>query len=183
MELETKRFYRFLAPRPTAIITTIDEEKKINAAPFSFIMPVSMNPPLLAVAIGNKRDILTNIRDSREFVVNIPPEEMLSELWACSKRQFRSDEDLEAVGLMTVDSEKVLAPCIRECIIWFECLLENEMEMGDHILVIGRVVHAEVKDSIVGKEGNIDLKKAKVLMHISGPKFTVARKEITAKEK
>lgn len=181
MELETKRFYKFLAPRPTVIVTTIDREKNINAAPFSFVMPVSMDPPLLAVALGHKRDTLRNIRDTREFVVNVPPEEILNELWVCSKSHPRGGNELEAAGLMAVDSEKVLAPCIRECIAWFECLMENEQELGDHVLVVGRVVHAMVKNYIVGEDGSIDLKKAKVLMHIGGSKFAVAEKEITVK--
>ena len=182
MELDTKRFYKFLAPRPTVLVTSIDKEKRINAAPFSFVMPVSMNPPLLVVAMGHKRDTLKNIRESREFVINIPPEGILNNLWMCSKNHPPGENELEAAGLTAVDSKKVLTPCIRECVIWFECLLEHELEMGDHVLVAGRVVHVMVKDDIVGKGGDINLKKAKILMHIAGPKFTVARTEKTAKD-
>ena len=60
--------------------------------------------------------------------------------------------------------------------------MENEQELGDHVLVVGRVVHAMVRNDIVREDGNMDLKKAKILMHIGGSKFAVAEKEITAKE-
>jgi len=42
--------HRILTPRPTVIVTTVDEEGNINAAPFSFTMPVSINPPIVAFA-------------------------------------------------------------------------------------------------------------------------------------
>lgn len=182
MELETKKFYKFLAPRPTVLVTSMDKEKRINAAPFSFIMPVSMNPPLLVVAMGPKRDTLKNIRESREFAINVPPEEILNNLWMCSKNHPPDENELEAAGLTAMDSKKVLTPCIHECVVWFECLLEHELNMGDHVLVAGRVVHVRIKDDLVDKGGDINLKKAKILMHIAGPKFAVAKTEKTAKD-
>lgn len=182
MELDPKRFYRFLAPRPTVIVTTVDKEKNINAAPFSFVMPVSMDPPLIAIALGHKKDTLRNIKETREFVVNVPPEEILNKLWICSKSYPRGANELKEAGLTEVPSEKVLAPLIGECIAWFECLVEHEKELGDHVLIIGRVINAIVKDEIVGEDGDIDLKKARTLMHLGGSKFAVAERKIIAKE-
>lgn len=178
MELETKRFYKFLAPRTTAIITTVDKEKNVSAAPFSFIMPVSMNPPLLVVAM-KEGDTLGDIRATRAFVVNIPSKKIMNEFWACSKKHPRNENELQEVGLTTVAPEKVLVPCIAECAIWFECLLKQEHKHGDHVLVVGEVVHVEVGNELVRKDGSINLAKANVLMHISGPKFTVAKREIS----
>ena len=47
MELDLEKFYKALAPRPTVLVTTVNPEGKVNAAPFSFVTPVSMNPPLI----------------------------------------------------------------------------------------------------------------------------------------
>ena len=49
-EIGTENAYKVLAPRPTIIITTINKKGEVNAAPFSFTMPVSMDPPLIAFA-------------------------------------------------------------------------------------------------------------------------------------
>ncbi len=49
-ETKVEHAYRLLAPRPTIIVTTKSNEGKVNAAPFSFTMPVSINPPLIAFA-------------------------------------------------------------------------------------------------------------------------------------
>ena len=182
MELEPKKFYRFLSPRPAILLTTIDREKKnVNAAPFSFVMPVSIDPPLLAVSIGAKQNILSDIRDTREFVVNVPPESVLDRFWACSQEHPPGMDPLHLAGLTQVPSAKVLAPSVAECIAWFECFLDSEKQVGDHVLVVGSVVNVTVKDEVIGKDGNIDLKKAASLMHISGQKFAVAEKELLPK--
>ena len=64
--------YRLLAPRPTIIVTTKSREGNVNAAPFSFTMPVSVKPPLIAFASVPTHHTFKNIEETGEFVVNIP---------------------------------------------------------------------------------------------------------------
>lgn len=47
----------------------------VNVAPFSWVTPVSMDPPMMALALGTlrkKQHTLTNIEREGEFVVNLP---------------------------------------------------------------------------------------------------------------
>ena len=75
--------YKVLAglvtPRPIAWVTTVNAAGVVNAAPFSFFNCFGSNPPILAFAPGNRepglpKDTARNIRNSREFVVNIADE-------------------------------------------------------------------------------------------------------------
>jgi flavin reductase (DIM6/NTAB) family NADH-FMN oxidoreductase RutF len=70
-EIDNKNAYRILAPRPTIIVTTVNKGGEVNAAPFSFTMPVSMNPPLIAFASVTTHHTYRNIKETGEFVVNI----------------------------------------------------------------------------------------------------------------
>ena len=79
-ETKVEHAYRLLAPRPTIIVTTKSIEGNVNAAPFSFTMPVSINPPLLAFASVPTHHTFKNIDDTGEFVVNIPNENILDKL-------------------------------------------------------------------------------------------------------
>jgi len=176
MHLDVENFYKVLAPRPVVLVSTVDSEGRVNAAPFSFVMPVSMNPPLVAFASGHDRDTLVNIRETKEFVVNIPPKEILENLWVCGNRFPRGVNEIEKSDLAEEKSQAVKAPRIRECIAWFECKLESEVDAGDHVIVIGKVINAEVKDSLIGENGNLDIKKAGVLMHVGGREFAIYEK-------
>jgi flavin reductase (DIM6/NTAB) family NADH-FMN oxidoreductase RutF len=181
MEIEPKNFFKFLAPRPVALVTTVDSEGFVNAAPVSFMMPVSMQPALIAISVSPEKETMSNIRATKSFVINIPSEDLLSKLWICSQSFPPKVDELKKAGLTAVLAAKGKPPLVQECIVWFECDLEYEKPAGDHILVMGRVRDVTVKNDIIAKDGSIDISKAKSLMHIGGAKFTVAVNEIIAK--
>ncbi|API50875.1 flavin reductase [Rhizobium leguminosarum] len=65
-----------IIPRPIALVTTVDEHGRINAAPFSFFNCLSADPPILAIGVENNADMSFkdtghNIRMTEVFTVNI----------------------------------------------------------------------------------------------------------------
>ena len=106
--LDTATAYRLLvgcvAPRPVAWITTIDEQGRVNTAPFSSYNYVATSPPMLAINIatrpgsGNTKDTARNIVRGREFVVNVATEHNM-ELMHRSAQEFAPDvSEVEALG-------------------------------------------------------------------------------------
>jgi len=180
MEINPSGFYEILSPRCAVLISTVDNERRANAAPFSFVTPVSSNPPLVLYASAPQRHTLANTRETGDFVLNIVPKGLLDKLWVCSKAFPKGVSEIEKAGLTERKSKKVKAPSIEECVGWIECRLEFEKEAGDHILVVGRVVHAECKDEFIEK-GEFDISKAKPVLHIRGKRFVVGERIVTAK--
>jgi len=180
MEINPPGFYEILSPRCAVLISTVDKEGRTNAAPFSFVTPVSSNPPLLLYASAPQRHTLANTREAGDFVLNIVPEALLDKLWACSKAFAKGVSEIEKAGLTERKSKIVKSPSIEECVGWIECQLEFEKEAGDHILVVGRVVHAECRDEFMVK-GEFDVPKAKPVMHIRGRRFVAAERVVQAK--
>jgi len=180
MKLELKKFYKALAPRLVVLVSTVDKDGNVNAAPFSFVMPVSIDPPLVAFAAAHERNTLANIRETMEFVINLPPEEILEKLWVCAKKFPKSTNEIEKSGLTEIPSEKVKPPRIEECVAWFECKLVNESEVGDHVVLLGEVLTAEVKEGIIDKKGNLDIYSVNVLLHLGGSEFAVSRRMVSA---
>jgi len=180
MKLKAENFYEILSPRCTVLISTIDKEGRPNAAPFSFVTPVSSNPPLVIFAAAPQRHTLANVRETGEFVLNIVPEQLLDKLWICSKAFPKGVNEIKQSGLSEKKSTAVKVPSIEECVGWIECELNFETEVGDHILVVGKVVNAEYKDEFV-KQGRFDISQARPLMHIGGRRFSFAEKTIEPK--
>ncbi|WP_231551427.1 flavin reductase family protein [Methanobacterium sp. SMA-27] len=108
--------YRLLAPRPTIIVTTKSKNGNVNAAPFSFTMPVSINPPLLAFASVPTHHTFKNIEETKEFVVNIPNEDILDKLWITGEKFPEDINEIEKAGLTQIKSSKVSPPKIGECV-------------------------------------------------------------------
>ena len=59
-ELDPHDRYKLLCgvvvPRPIALVTTLDENGRVNAAPFSFFNVFSEDPPLLVLGLQHKPD-------------------------------------------------------------------------------------------------------------------------------
>ena len=181
MELTGSKFYRILAPRPVVLVSTVNRGGVSNAAPFSFVMPVSVDPPLVAIASQPAHDTVKNIEETGEFVINIAPEEIIGQLWACSKKYPEGVSEIKETGLTEMLSKEVRAPRIKECIGWFECKVEFRQEAGDHVVIIGRVLKVEVKDDYWADE-EFKVLKARSLLHLSGKSFAIASEVKTIQE-
>ncbi|MDI6724307.1 MAG: flavin reductase family protein [Methanobacterium sp.] len=171
-EISIENAYRILTPRPTIIVTTINKKGEVNAAPFSFTMPVSMNPPLISFASVPTHDTYKNIRETEEFVVNIPNEDILGQLWITGKKFPYGVNEIEKANLTQTDSIKVTPPKIEECIAAIECRVRWIKNAGDHDIIVGEVLHAEIKENIL-KEGLLDVEKVKPVLHVGGVNFVV----------
>lgn len=122
-------------------------------------MPVSMEPPMYAISIGKTRFSLNLIKKSRCFVVNFMPAEKEKEILLCGRTTGQSTDKFRETGFTEEEAEKIHCPRIKEALGWLECEVIEEIEAGDHVVFIGKVVHMQEK-----KEG-------KRLFHLGGDKF------------
>ncbi|MGC9516384.1 MAG: flavin reductase family protein [Methanomicrobiales archaeon] len=170
--VDNESAYRILAPRPTIIVTTINQKKEVNAAPFSFTMPVSMNPPLIAFASVTSHDTYRNISENEEFVVNIPGEDILEKLWITGEKFPYGVNEIEKAGLTQIPSDKIKPPKIKECSGHIECKVEWIKEAGDHSIVVGKVVNTDVHKNAL-KNGLLNVELVKPVLHLGGKDFVV----------
>jgi len=153
--------YRILAglvtPRPIAWVTTIDEEGRINAAPFSFFNVFGTRPPILGFAPGDKepgipKDTARNIRRTGEFVVNIVDEACAEAMNQTSTELDHGVSEIELAGLHTTPSPPVAPPRISESPVALECREWSTLEIGQNRLVIGLIDRVHTREGILDPE-------------------------------
>ncbi len=171
-EFPIESSHRILTPRPTIIITTVDSTGNINAAPFSFTMPISIDPPIVAFASIPEHHTTKNIEENPEFVMNIIPVEIIDKMWITAEKIPRGENELERAGLHWIPSEVVSPPRIVEAVAHIECELLRVNEIGDHNLIVGSVVHVSVRKNSI-KKGLLDVKKVKPIMHVGDREFVI----------
>jgi flavin reductase (DIM6/NTAB) family NADH-FMN oxidoreductase RutF len=118
-----------VVPRPIALVTTVDPEGRVNAAPFSFFNCLSADPPILALGVENHPDMRfkdtgLNIRLTEVFTVNI---------------------------VSAMPGKTVASPWIKEAPASFECRRHVTLELGkSRQIILGEILfahyHAEVVD-------------------------------------
>lgn len=149
-----------VAPRPIALITTLSENGKLNAAPFSAYNYLCTDPPILGIGVTDRpdqafvpKDTARNIRRTGEFVVNVVTEDIADKMNVCATDFPPEISEIEAAGFTTVPSHKVNVPRLAEAHAAMECVEVTTMEIGRSRIVLGRIVAIHVEDRYVDPAG------------------------------
>ncbi|NQE04626.1 hypothetical protein C5S32_02035 [ANME-1 cluster archaeon GoMg1] len=165
-------------PMPVVLISTVSKEGIRNIAPYANVMPVLRPWNLIAIASWIKRDTLDNIRETKEFVINVPSADLVEEVMICSKNYPKEVDEFVEAKLKEKQSKKVNVPSIEGCIAWLECILDKEIiEEGKYSIIIGKVVYLE-SDNQYFKNGDMDFEVARPLSMMAGDEgmyFTVPK--------
>ncbi|RFB91738.1 flavin reductase [Rhizobium leguminosarum bv. trifolii] len=161
-ELPERERYKLMIgtiiPRPIALVTTVDEHGRINAAPFSFFNCLSADPPILAIGVENNADMSFkdtghNIRMTEVFTVNIVSFAIAEAMHVCGAKYPRGVDELKQAGLTAMPGEKVASPWIAEAPAAFECRRHVTLELGrSRQIVMGEIVYAHYRDGVVDPE-------------------------------
>ena len=161
-ELSERERYKLMIgtiiPRPIALVTTVDEHGRINAAPFSFFNCLSADPPILAIGVENNADMSFkdtghNIRMTEVFTVNIVSFAIAEAMHICGAKYPRGVDELKEAGLTAMPGAKVASPWIAEAPAAFECRRHVTLELGrSRQIVMGEIVYAHYQDGVVDPE-------------------------------
>jgi flavin reductase (DIM6/NTAB) family NADH-FMN oxidoreductase RutF len=149
-----------VVPRPIAWITSLDLAGRLNAAPFSAYNYVGTDPPIVAIGVGNRpgpavvgKDTAQNIRNTREFVINLVNEELAAAMNVCAIDFPPGVNELEMAGLKTAPSSLVAVPRIADSPASLECRELTTLEIGRSRVILGQVVGIHVKDQFLDPAG------------------------------
>ena len=170
--------YRLLHPRLVVLVSCVDKAGKTNVITLAWSMPVSINPPIVAISIAPKRYSHQLIEKTREFVVNVPTMDIVRETLFCGRRSGKTYDKFKETRLTPLPAKMVQPPIIKECVAHLECKLHQQITVGDHTLFIGRVLTAYVDDGVF--DNKFDLKKVKPIYHMGGDDFVTLVPEIVS---
>ena len=149
-----------IAPRPIALITSMDEHGSLNAAPFSAFNYFGTDPAIVGVGVQNQsndiyapKDTARNIRRTGEFVVNVVTEDIAQKMNICATDFPPEISEVEMAGFTTVPSHAVKPPRLAEAHAALECREYTTIEIGRSRIILGRVVSVYVEDEFVDPAG------------------------------
>ena len=98
------------------VLVTSGGRAKPNIITIAWVMPVSKNPPMLAISVGHRRHSHGLITDHGEFAVCVPPASLLDQVWQCGRVSGAEVDKFEAAGLRPSPSREIDTPGIEECV-------------------------------------------------------------------
>ena len=156
-----------VVPRPIAWVSTINSAGQPNLAPFSFFNCVSVH--------GEAKDTLRNVRETREFVVNVVSYDLRERMNITSGEYDRTVNEFELARLTPEPSQMVRPPRVAESPVSFECKLHQILDFAtaptSSSLVIGEIVALHIADGHL-KDGHIDRDSLDLIGRMGGTQYT-----------
>ncbi|AFR08766.1 flavin reductase family protein [Nocardiopsis alba] len=161
-DLPGREFYKLLTsvvvPRPIAWVSTTSEEGVDNLAPHSFFTISCIEPPIVQFTSVGRKDSLTNVEATREFVVNLAPEPLQDRVNASGTRYPADVSEFDALDIAREPSVEVRPPRVASSPVALECALHSTLTLGDSTVVFGRIVRAAVdKGYLDGDHPDVEL--------------------------
>ena len=147
-----------VVPRPIALVTTVDPQGRVNAAPFSFFNCLSADPPILALGVENHPDMRfkdtgLNIRLTEVFTLNIVSRAIAEAMHLCAVPFAPEQDELHAVGLTAMPGRAVASPWIKEAPASFECRRHVTLELGkSRQIILSEILFAHYHSDVVDAE-------------------------------
>ena len=142
---DPEKFRHVLSHVPTSVVVVTgvgDDGTKAGMVIGSFTS-ISLNPQLVGFYPTHTSTSWPPIREAGRFVVNV-----LAQGQDDVARRFSRTGGDKFEGVEVAAAPHSGAPILRHGIVaWIDCELDREIELGDHFLVVGRVVDLDVVTS------------------------------------
>ena len=167
-----------LNPVPVVLITSKNKEGSINVFTVAWIGMACTKPPMITVAIRPERLSYDYIKESGDFVVNLPNSTLVRKVDYCGVRSGKQIDKIHEMNFIVDNSKDVTAPILSECPISLECKVKSITPLGTHDLFLAEIVNTHVDNNLIDTAGKIHFENADLITYSHGEYFSVNSKPL-----
>jgi len=154
-------------PMPAFLIgANVDDKPNFMTAAWSGIG--GGTPPMITVGIRPTRYTLKGIKQNMTFSVNVPSINLVKETDYCGIESGSKVDKVVACKFKVFYGKLDTAPLIEQCPVNLECQTLHMLDVGSHILVVGRIEEAYISDDCL-TNGEPDVDKIKPFSYVTQP--------------
>lgn len=178
MEKVTFKGSAMLNPVPVVLISCKNNEGKDNVFTVGWIGTACTKPPMITVAIRPERLSYEYIKETMEFVVNLPSKNLVKEVDFCGVRSGRTIDKVKEMNFSMTKCENISASLIEDCPISLECKVKSITPLGTHDLFLAEIVCSHVNSDLIDEKGKIHFEKANLISYCHGEYFALNPKAL-----
>ncbi|MCC6030489.1 MAG: flavin reductase family protein [Desulfurococcales archaeon] len=176
-------FYRPLHPRPTIVIGSLCPGEKINFMPASWNMPVSEEPPTIAVSVYRETFTYKCLEYHPEATINVATIDQYQLIYDIGSVSGEDVDKISKYNIKTVPSKLIKPPGLEGSLAIYETKIINKLDIGETRIYVFEVLLVKVLEGFVDEYGPL-LDKTNILLHGVGRVFyKVDPKKIFAKKR
>lgn len=177
----TKRKFKasvLLNPVPAVLVTCKNSEGKENVFTVAWTGTICSKPPMLYISIRPERLSYDYIKESREFIINLPSSNQTKATDYCGVRSGRSIDKIKEMNFTMIKGENVDCSYIEECPINIECRVRDIIELGSHDMFIAEVLSTHVDEALIDEKEKIHFEKANLISYSHGEYYPLPKTSI-----
>lgn len=184
-----------LNPVPVVLITSRNKNGDENVFTVGWTGTLCTKPPVLSISVRPERLSYEYIKETMEFVVNLPTASMVKTVDYCGVKSGKTVDKIKEMNFNLGESTNINVPYIKDCPVNIECRVREIMSLGTHDVFIADVLGSHVDESLIDEKGKIHFEEANLISYCHGeyyplPKkslgsfgFSVAKKKVKKKKK
>ena len=135
-----------LNPEPPVLVSCGAPEKP-NLITVGWTGTICTQPPMLSISVRPERYSHHLIKESGEFVVNLPTESLVRAIDWCGVKSGRDVDKFAAMHLTAAPAAKVGTVLVEESPVNLECKVTQVIPLGSHDLFLAECVAVDVDDN------------------------------------
>ena len=164
-----------LNPVPVVLITSRNKKGKDNVFTVAWVGTVCTKPPMLSISIRPERLSYEYIKETMEFTVNLPSQDLVKKVDFCGVRSGRNVDKIKEMGFTMREGEKISSPYINDCPVSIECQVKQIIPLGTHDVFIAEVVSSHVNENLMDEKGKIHFEWADLITYCHGEYFEMGK--------
>lgn len=133
---------------------------------------------MLYISIRPERLSYEYIKETMEFVINLPNSNLVKAVDYCGVKSGRTNDKVTEMGFTLTESTKVSVPYIDECPVNIECKVTNIISLGTHDMFVAEVLCSHVNENLFDEKGKIHFEKANMMAYCHGEYFPLNKEPI-----
>jgi flavin reductase (DIM6/NTAB) family NADH-FMN oxidoreductase RutF len=131
-------------PEQVVIAIAKDKKGKANPVTLGWTMIASYEPLMMAIAVAKTHYSIKTIRYSKCFTIAFPSSQMADATLSFGSKSGRDTDKFAEFDCKTLPAKKIDSVLLADAVANFECTLESQISVGDHIIFVGKVIASHV---------------------------------------
>ena len=164
-----------LAPVPPALISC-SHGGKDNLITVAWTGILNSNPPKTYISLRPERFSYELIKESGEFVINLPSAHLVRSIDFCGVKSGRTVDKFSACRLTREPASQLSCPMVAESPVSIECRVTEIIPLGSHDMFMADIVAVNIGEQYIDETGKFHIEKCALAAYAHGQYFALGKK-------
>lgn len=174
MAKQTWKGSTLLNPEPPVLVSCGSMEAA-NLITIGWTGTICTQPSMVSISVRPERYSYQLIKDSGEFVINLPTRKLVRAVDWCGVKSGRDYDKFAEMKLTPLPASTVSCPILADSPVNLECQVTQVIPLGSHDLFLAKVTAVDVDEALLDEKGKLCLERADLIVYSHGEYFSLGK--------